>query len=369
MVGLYITFGQDSKEQKTGVGLKIRNQINVFNNAGLNCQELTLPYGNQLAMRVLYRFPFYNGYPKWEYKAEFEKADYIYMRRPFLMTWYMRKTLRKVKEKNPNVKILVEIPTFPYDDEIREYKFSKIMIMKDSFNRIRMQNSIDRFVDLTGEKEIFGIPTLQIKNGIDVNAVQVKKITEHKDGSIHLCCVALFKSWHGYERLLKGLKIYYDNNPTRNVFVHFAGEGDQIPYYQALVAKHKANDFVIFHGMLQGTQLDELYNQCDFAVGSLGGYKKSLFYSQELKSREAVARGIPMITGCEVDIFTKDYPYFLEFSNDDSIISINRIVEYYEKLYSEESKEDVINNIRKYAFSMVNMEAAMSAVIEYIKKG
>ncbi len=97
-------------------------------------------------------------------------------------------------------------------------------------------------------------------------------------------------------------------------------------------------------------------------------YKIGLNLSCALKTREAVARGIPMITGCLTDIFTEqDYKYYLEFPNDDSELDIQKIVDFYDKIYTEENGEDVVKNIRKYAFETIDMAKCMQNVIRFFK--
>ena len=96
-------------------------------------------------------------------------------------------------------------------------------------------------------------------------------------------------------------------------------------------------------------------------------YKKGLNLSCDLKSREAVARGIPMVTGCPTDIFIEGkYKYYLEFSNDSSAVDIQKIINFNDEIYRN-GEELVIEDIRRYAFENVSMDAAMKNVIDYFK--
>lgn len=98
-------------------------------------------------------------------------------------------------------------------------------------------------------------------------------------------------------------------------------------------------------------------------------YKKGLNFSCDLKSREAVARGIPMVTGCPIDIFTnKNYKYYLEFPNNSSELDIQKIIDFYDKIYTEETGKAVIDNIRDYAFQTVDMKKCMYNLIKYFGK-
>lgn len=175
MKGIFITFGQPSVQDKTGVGLKIRNQIKAFRQFGVEMSEITLPYSRNCLLRILYRLPFYNGYPVWKYDKRMTETDFIYLRRPFVMTGYMRHVLKKVRKSNPNIKIILELPTYPYDQEIAHYKCSRPFLLRDRYNRNRLKGLVDRVATLTEDEKIFGIQTIKIINGINVNAVRPRE--------------------------------------------------------------------------------------------------------------------------------------------------------------------------------------------------
>lgn len=367
MKGYFVLFNSHSWDDHSGVGLKIRNQIETFNKAGLNCSEIVLPYSDSKLLPVTYRLPYANTMPIWKKHQEFYDADYLYIRRPLIMNVHMRKVLSDAKKRNSKLKIIVEIPTYPYDDEYNTFKAKELLIIKDKYNRNRMRGIVDRFVILTDEKEIFGIPTLKIVNGINVDAVKERTPVSHEQNTIHMCAVAVFKEWHGYERLIEGVKNYYAQGGSRNIVCHFAGEGPELPLYKQLVEKYSLSDHFVFHGYQEGESLDQLYDLCSISLGSFGMYKINIDLSCNLKSREAVARGIPMVTGCRTDIFVPgQYKYFLEYPNDASILDIGKIIEFHDRIY-QEGERTVIKAIRQYAYDHIGMDSAMRKVIDYIK--
>lgn len=370
MKGYFVLFGKTSVEDRSGIGLKVRNQIKAFNNSGLNCKEIVLPISKNGLLPILYRLPFFNVYPVWKYIKEFDNANYLYMRRPFVMTSSMRYVFRRIRKKNPKIKIIVEIPTYPYDEEYGTYKLKQMLILKDRYNRTRMKRLIDYYAILTDEKEIFGVPTLKILNGIDVDEIpkRVPYRLSTDNNTIHMCAVAMFKEWHGYERLILGLHDYYDNGGDLNIICHFVGEGTELPFYKDLVNKYSLQQHIVFHGFLEGKELSKIYNMSTISLGSFGMYKKKLNLSCDLKSREAVARGIPMVTGCPTDIFQKKlFKYYLEFPNDDSVIDIQKIIDFHKQIYSE-GEEMVVEKVRNYAKRMVDMNVCMQNVISYFKE-
>lgn len=368
MRGVFITYTPNCTDA-TGVGKKIRSQIEVFNNAGLNCCEVTVENNKSKFLRYFYRFPFYNGATKWKYSNQFNDIDYVYMRRPMVMTGYMIKTLKLIKKNNKKIKILMEIPTYPYDEELRGFKFSSLLIYRDRFNRRRLQKSVNKLVTLTDDKVIFDVPTIKIKNGVKVDDIKIKEDFSSKDQSINICAVAIFKEWHGYERILYGLSNYYKQGGKRKINFHFVGDGTETQTYKNIVKNESLENYVKFHGLLDGKDLDDIYNVCDLSFGSFGMYKKGIDISCDLKSREAVARGIPMVVGSKVDIFFEnDFPYYLEFPNLEEIVDINKIITFHEELFGKENREDIINNIRDFAKQNVDIKIGMKDVVEYIKQ-
>lgn len=368
MKGYFLNYGISSQKDRSGIGLKIRNQIKAFNNAGLGCKELVLPISRNKLLSVLYRLPFTNVYPIWSFREEFKTADYLYFRRPFVMSGAMRQVLKKVKKDNPNIKIVIELPTYPYDAEYKTYKLYRMLIAKDSYNRNRLKGIVDYFSNLSEESEIFGIPTIKFRNGINIDDIVVRNPKDEEPGTIHLCAVALFKEWHGYERLIEGVNTYYKEKGEKNLIFHFAGEGSALPEYKELVKKYSLEEHFVFHGYCENKDLDEIYNLCSIALGSFGMYKKSLSLSCDLKSREAMARGIPFVTGCPTDIFINnpDFPYYLEYPNDSTALDINKMIDFYDRIY-EEPQESVIKNIRDFAYQNVGMDSAMKPVVDYLK--
>lgn len=365
MKGCYILFGTASADIHSGIGMKIRNQIKAFNDAGLNFGEYVLPISKSKLLSVEYRLPFTNAYPIWSCPQELKEVDYIYMRRPFVMTGAMRKVLREIKQHNPKVKIVVEIPTYPYDAEYNSFKFKSMLHWKDRYNRTKMKGLIDRFAILSEDEEVFGIPAIKIVNGIDVDGVKKRNPIYSNDGTLHICAVAGFKEWHGYERVIEGVREYYKNGGKRNLVFHFAG--GVLPEYLQLVEKYGLEEHFIFYGYKQGEELDEIYDKCTLALGSFGMYKIGINMACNLKSREAVARGIPMVTGCPTDIFVKEkYRYFLEFPNDPSVVDIKKIIDFNDEIYKE-GEETVLNTIRQYAYDNISMDTAMKDVIDFFK--
>ena len=80
-------------------------------------------------------------------------------------------------------------------------------------------------------------------------------------------------------------------------------------------------------GQLFGEQLDEVFNCCDFAIGSLGRHRSGITHIKTLKNREYACRGIPFIySECDSDF--DNQPYVLKAPADESPIAIDSIIDF-----------------------------------------
>jgi hypothetical protein len=97
--------------------------------------------------------------------------------------------------------------------------------------------------------------------------------------------------------------------------------------FQPLIEKYAIQDKIIFHGTLFGQELDNVFNQCQFAIGSLGRHRSGITAIKTLKNREYATRGIPFIYS-EQDSDFDSQPYVLKAPADESPINIQKIVDF-----------------------------------------
>jgi hypothetical protein len=362
--GLFYRFSAD---EISGVQKKISAQIDAFNKSGLTCKLVYNGNNKKKFNRVLARLPFYKN-PDWGYIDEFKDFDYLYFRKPLLTSYFIR-SLKELRKRSPNAIFITEIPTYPYDGELKLSIKNYPYLVKERYNRRKLKGLVDR-ISLVSDKPystVFGIPTLQISNGIQFDAISPRKA--YVDDIIDLCAVAMFAPWHGYERLLLGMAEYYANEGMRNIIVHFIGSGSEVELYKTITKEKGLKEHVIFHGFKIGDELDELYDKMDMGVGSLGCYKKGIYKSSELKIGEYLAKGLPIITGLPIlPIEGKDFRYELQFENNDSIVDIKKIIAFHDSIYDGTQKtcEEVIEEIRQFAKANFDMSATMKPVIDYL---
>lgn len=373
MRGAFIYYKKISNKKLTGIDKKVMWQIDNFNINSLNCNLVIMNKSYKclflkLLTNLLAIFPYGNTLPNWKYDNQFLYMDYIYMRRPSAYTYNMIRVLKKIKKNNPNIKIVLEIPTYPYDKELLINMRYLPLYIKDLYNRKKLVQVIDRIAIQNEIDEIFGISTIKFTNGIKVNDISLRNPNEKNYSIINICAVASLEPWDGYERIIKGLRTYICDGGDRIVKIHIVGEGKEKKYYEALVEKFDLKNNVIFYGRKTGDELAKIYDLCDLSLDVFGMYKKNNNTATSLKSREYLAKGLPIIIGCEVDIISAEFPYHLKFFNDDSEINIIKIIEFYDEIYNRNtSKISVANEIRDYAYKVCDISKSMSSIINYLK--
>jgi hypothetical protein len=292
--------------------------------------------------------------------------------------------------RKAGIKLVMEIPTYPYDGEFASLPLKhRVGLFIDKLFRRQLAAQFDAIVTFSGATSIFGQRTINISNGVDMEAIPVhssqftvhssqlavhsSQFTVHSSQlaggkELHMIGVAEVHPWHGFDRVIKGLGEYYSSQFTVHssqftvhssqstvhssqftvhssqltsdrsqvkVYFHIVGhvaeaemQGTRMaPGFRPLIEQYGIGDYVIFHGQLFGEQLDEVFSQCSFAIGSLGRHRSGITHIKTLKNREYACRGIPFIySECDSDF--DDQPYVLKAPADESPIAIDRIIDF-----------------------------------------
>lgn len=264
--------------------------------------------------------------------------EFVYARcfqnaNPFLVRLF--KKLRKL-----GVKSVTEIPTYPYDAEFIGFPLMTRLGLKiDKLFRHQLAKQMEAFVTFSEAETIFGQRTIRISNGVDMDSIPLHNYRAPKDNSIHLIGVAEVHYWHGFDRLIAGLGEYYNNNiKPRPVYFHIVGgvwesemhDTVHAPGFSELMDKFNIRDKVIFHGQLFDDELNKIFDQCCFAIGSLARHRCGITKIKTLKNREYATRGIPFIYS-EQDSDFEGKSYVLKAAPDESPIDVSQIVDFIEK--------------------------------------
>lgn len=363
---LYITVDNFS-ENNSGIVKKIKSQQKAFLKLGFQCDLLYSQDNNiyinnnfiKKSYNKYYRrlFFFYNLYKY----IKLSSYNSLYIRYPGSNIFFI-KFLKKIKERN--MKVVIEIPTYPYDNESKGF-LMKMFNFIDKIYREQLYKYIDRVVTFSNDNEIFGIKTIKINNGIDV--LQVPIINEEKnyniDNEINFISVAQIAIWHGLDRFILSMSEYYKNNPKEIIKFHVVGDGqkDVVENLKRLVRDNNLEKFVIFYGYKSGKGLDEIYNKSDIGVGCLGNFRKGILSGGALKNQEYCAKGLPFIIAGYDDNY-KDVDFMYKVAADESLINLNEIINWYKNLKVRPEQ------IRKYIEDNLTWDKQMKKVVDYILK-
>lgn len=268
-------------------------------------------------------------------------------------------------------RVVLELPTYPYEEENNIGFMNKVKMAIDKHYRTKMKDYIDVIVTFySGYSELFGIPVLVVPNGFDFSMMDLAQ-KELSDDVVHIVAVSSMREWHGYERIIEGMKNYYaeEKDDKKNFVLHLVGNGREYGKYKALVEKYSLESHVIMEGAMFGEKLNALYEDCALGIDSLARHRSGISVLSSLKSREYGAKGIPLINSCKIDIIGDDFPYMLRVTADESPVDMDAVADFYEKCYnSGKSRQEIGMEIRSYIEEKSGMKSVLSKVVEEFGK-
>lgn len=336
-----------------GFRLKLANRVNV-NNSIMN-KILTHQFLYKSILKV--------------YKIGL-KFKIVYMR-AMPSTHMLHRAIRKIKIISEN--IVVEIPSYPPSSE---YKIEKSIIKKLVFrvNNLyekKIAKSVDLYT-LIGEKSdnFLGKPAINISNGIDVERVNISSFPTKIKGEINILLLAKMAKWHSYDRILKGLKDFVDNNNlislTYKIKLWFVGPDTDgsLNEWKSLAINLGLSDYTVFIDALHGEELDTYFSYMNIGIGALGLFKKNAKITSELKIREYCARGLPFIYAANDESLEESLKFCKKVPNNNTNIDFRDIINLYELTYRD--REKISNEMRRYAKDFMSWEASFTKIFKFL---
>ncbi|NMC60332.1 MAG: glycosyltransferase family 4 protein [Candidatus Methanofastidiosa archaeon] len=237
------------------------------------------------------------------------------------------------------------------------------------FGRL-VRRKIDAFVGVTNEVVAYqrsfvqkrNIPTITIPNGIIVSSVPLRTPPPFDGKNLDLLCVAQVAKWHGLDRLIRGMAEY---KGEVNVRLNVVGYGSEIPNLKKLILSLKLDDSVLFHGFKTGKELDEFFDKCHIAVGSLGLHRVGVSEGSILKVREYCARGIPFIYGVPDADFQEGFPYVLRVPSNEEPVDIAQVISFAGRICSDQRHPQFM---REYALINLDWSMKMKKLVEFMNE-
>jgi glycosyltransferase involved in cell wall biosynthesis len=277
------------------------------------------------------------------------RDDVLYFRYPFSSIF-----LITILKKPRKCKVVLEYQSIePLEWKLKGEWFS---ILNDRIFGGPVRKYTDAIVGVTDEITDYelkrsgdpGKKHITIGNGFDVDSVCPRKPPQFNRQELSLISVSQVNRWHGIDRIIHGIAAY---SGSCVINLHIVGTGLEIPTLKKLVSQHGLNDRVIFHGFLTGTELDQLFDQCHVAIGSLGIHRIGLKEASILKAREYCSRGIPFFSAYADPDFPDDFCYALKVPADDTPISIEDIIQFANSVYS-----DGEHPVKMHAYALKNLD-------------
>lgn len=361
MKGLYIAPVDKKVKNYGGVYKKIQSQIQAFEELNVSMDYIGID-GESIEFidsKIDFKHKHLQHYFFFRYILKnidklIDVYQFIYIRFSFSNP-YMFELARRFTMNNK--KVFIEIPTYPYESEIPN-DFKNIILKKyDRYLWKTKSKWIYKLVLTNNLSELFGIRAINIFNGINKRDISIKD--KKNIDKINLIGVANISKWHGYDRVITGIKEYYKSNPEVRVEFYIVGEGNEKRNLQEMVKKLEVEEYVHILGAKFNEELDKIYDEMHIGVSSLALFRAGGGHDP-IKSKEFVAKGMPVIIGYKDKALSSNLEFIYEVPEDDSSVCIYKIVERYKRM-KKTPKE-----IADFAYCNLTWESQIKKIIECI---
>lgn len=283
------------------------------------------------------------------------KINFIYIRYVHVATPFFIRFLKNLKANG--IKVYMEMPTFPYDDEYKNSKKRvKLLLKIENIYRKHFPECVDKIVTVQDYDHIFNIPTIKISNGVNLNDICLRTPIQHQ--GYNLLGVANLEMWHGYDRLIEGIGRYYRDGGKEEIHFYIVGKKDSVETEYIEIAKnYNIEDRIHLEGPKQGKDLDEYFNYADLAIGTLGVHRKRITDAKPLKCVEYASRGIPFIYSENNFDFDKS-PFIKKVPQNDDAIDVEELLNFLD------SMKITPKSIREYVENGYSWKDQMNKIIK-----
>lgn len=296
--------------------------------------------------------------------SEYKKYDVIYFRNPgssFFLFKYLEKFKNKVVIEHNSIelneiKLGSDRPKFDVWKEVffakKGYKYALGNVGKATEFSIHQETKVGYKLNLK-----------TITNGVEVNQVARRdnQLLKAKTG-IKLIFVGNIAAWHGLERLLLGIK---NCNGSFDYSLFLVGrEQVFLDMLYQLELTELLNTKIFLTGFKTGEELDNLFNNADYAIGSLGLHRIDILNGVPLKHREYLSRGLPFIySGKDEDIDDSLSKYLFNIKSNESPVDFSKLLDFIQNLNKRD--ENVSQILSDYAAKKVDISIKSKELIDF----
>ena len=351
---MYISYSDNLSDKFSGVSKKIYAQVNAIKKLNFNVYlagNIDDYYGiidDPEKVKLSDASIFYKKKKLFDYligKIKQLKIEIVYIRLIGASPRFVN-FLKNLKDLN--IRVIMEIPTFPYDQEAKSVK-KKAYNFLDRIYRTQYTKYIDNIVTFSDDENIFGVACINISNAVDEETIE-KDIVIKDDGVINFVSVSTLYYWHGVDRFLSSILNYLQNtNANHNVKFYIVGPDntESLKIKKILNENPCLKDIVFYLGYKNSLELKKIYKDMHVGVGSLGRHRSNIYKINTLKNKEYCANGLPMIYS-ENDKDFDDQKFVYKSPADESLIDINDLCNWYIEHNWVDS--EIINFIKNYTW-------------------
>ena len=103
-----------------------------------------------------------------------------------------------------------------------------------------------------------------------------------------------------------------------------------------------------------------VFDKCEVGISSLSNKENGVTCASTLKSKEYLAKGLPIISDTMLDVFVNNEKYYFHILEKD--FNIEELIDFYDSVYSHRDKKKVIDEIRAFADETCDMYKVFSDV-------
>ncbi len=314
---------------------KYQSQVMAWQELGYDCQQIDLQSSSDISSSL---------------QQQIAQADLIYIRQELALI----KLWQKLRPYLIGKPYIVEIPTplhiyfqeIKNSTQIAKWKKNAVflwLIKRQIADILSQSKMIIEFAEelsplvLAHKERIYfwqngvNLPKLYGNNYQVFNRAAIDNFYQYKQ--LNLIMVANLADYHGLDRLIFGLAKYYETK-TPEIVVQVtvvAGENAVLNDCKTLTHNLLLDKCVSFIGYKTHTELFNLYQSINVAIGTIASYRINLRGAATLKLREYALFGLPsIIDHHDYDLSSKDY--ILQIPSDNTPVDVKQLINFYQHL-------------------------------------
>ncbi|MFR3042856.1 MAG: glycosyltransferase [Coprobacillus cateniformis] len=347
-----------NEKKAIGITKKVHHQIVGLKNLGYNHIFYTSYYNDFLAVldqnnNIIYKKSYilnnkflrkyFKNYELKKFAKQFldnynQNYEFIYTRYMFFDSMFL--SFLKSCKKRTN-RIVIEAHSYPIYNKI-DFLYYPIYL-QDYIYTTKCAKYLDLVLAISDKSSIWNTKTVQIDNAIVIDDYKISKRSYTYNDDINLIFVGYEYNVHGLDRLIKGLHKYYSLSPQKKVNLILVGK--MTKKTMNLIKKYNMSEYIKYLGIKCGEELDNIFDYADIGIGILAPYRRNSSLGTGLKTKEYMARGLPIVYAGKSISIKGECNFIYSLPNNNSIIDINSIIDFYNNIYTITDMHYQIRNL------------------------